>query len=176
VRFPRAVIAASLLLAALGGVLAVRYLAGGPMENDLSNTRNKPVTSESSSRLLTRRVDKVVGRLGQDGVAIMVDRLDQVLPLKVELDKRREAAPEDRKPFQRVVTIFDLLPTDQEKKLELVGEARERLERAHRRGIIGASDWAEIEKNLPRAGMAPLGIDDLPPFVPAEEDATTPAA
>jgi hypothetical protein len=161
-RYPRAVIGVALVTGVVSLALTIRYVVRDPMEYDMSNTRNKPVAIESNARLLMRRVDKVVGRLGQDGLAIMVDRLDQVAPLKATLEARRAAAPEGNKPFQRVVTIFDLLPQDQDKKLPLIAEARDRLERARKRGLIKESDWVELQKRLPAPDAKPLTIDDLP--------------
>lgn len=161
-RFPRALTAAGIVLGIGGGAVTYAYVAGDPMEYDLSNTRNEKQTSESTARKLGRRVDKIVGRRGQDGLAILVDRLDQVNPLKTELEKRRDAAPEAKKPFSRVVTIFSLLPADQEEKLKLSAEARDKLERAHRKKFVSEEDWAEIEKYLPAENLKPIGIDDLP--------------
>ena len=67
-------------LGAVGPGAVVRYFVGDPMEYDLSNIRNED-TAVTPARLLSGRVDKIVGRLGQDGRAILVDRLDQVKPL-----------------------------------------------------------------------------------------------
>ena len=161
-RWPRAIAVTALLLGAAALAASAKYVAADPMEYDLSNTRNKPVATETSARLLMRRVDKVVGRLGQDGVAIMVDDLAQVKPLQAALEAKRAAAPKGHEPFARVVTIFDLLPADQEKKLELAAEVRDRLERAHRRGMISDADWSEIQGRLPAPDMKPIGIADLP--------------
>ena len=44
--------------------------------------------------------------------------------------KRYNAAPADLKPFERVVTIFSLLPQDQLKKIPLIEEMRDRILRA----------------------------------------------
>jgi predicted RND superfamily exporter protein len=161
-RFPRTLMAVGVSTGIAALAITVHYIVSDPMEYDLSNTRNKPVAVESNARLLMRRVDKIVGRLGQDGVAILVDRLDQIAPLKAALEARRDAAPADAKPFARVVTIYDLLPTEQDKKLALVDEARDRLQRARKRGLISEADWTDLEKHLPAAGKKPLGIDDLP--------------
>jgi hypothetical protein len=161
-RAPRlvSVVAALTGLVALG--LALHYVASDPMEYDMWNTRNESPKVESSAALMMDRVDRVVGRQGQDGIAIMVDRIDQVLPLKVALDAKRDAAPEGKKPFDKVVTVFDLLPKDQPQKLALIAEARERIDKAHRRKLVSDADWAELEKYLPPQGMKPLGVGDLP--------------
>lgn len=154
------------LLGALSGlaclVPAVAWVRGDPMEYDLARIRNERL-GETSAGALSVRVDRIVGRLGQDGRAIVVDRLDQVAPLVAELEKRRlEHA--DRPPFSKVVDIFSLLPKDQTQKLEVLAEMRDRLERAHRRKLLPEADWTWVETNLP-AGLRAIGIDDLPEIV-----------
>lgn len=161
-RWPRAVLVIALGTGVAALALAYRYIADDPMEYNMSNTRNEPTLIESPARQLSRPVDKIVGRQGQDGLAIMVDRVDQVLPLKAALEARRDAAPEGQKPFQSVVSIFNLLPSDQERKIELGRETREILEKARRRGFIKDADWVEIERYLPADGLRPIGIADLP--------------
>jgi predicted RND superfamily exporter protein len=163
VRWPRAIALLGIVTGLIGTGLTYRYFVNDPMEYDMANTRNESSPDdESSARQLGRRVDKIVGRQGQDGLAILTDRLDQVLPLKAVLDARRDAAPKNARPFDRVVTIYDLLPTDQAKKIPLIREALDRLSRAHRRGFIKPADWSEIEKLLPTDAVAPIGIEDLP--------------
>jgi len=160
--FPRALVVGGILLGIGGTAITWSYVAGDPMEYDLSNTRNEPQKTESKARTLGRRVDKIVGRRGQDGLAILVDRLDQVKPLKTALEAKRDAAPEAKKPFSRVVTIFSLLPSDQEEKLALSKEARDKLERAHRKKFVSDEDWEDIEKYLPAEDLESITIADLP--------------
>ncbi len=61
---------------------------------------------------------------------MLVERLDQVKPLVTELERRRDSAPAHDKPFDKVVSVYSLLPTDQEKKIELLKETLDRVERA----------------------------------------------
>lgn len=160
-RFPRAIVVVAVIAGLASAVSAARYLAADPMEYNMHNMRTEPKINRSVARRLLRRVAPLVGR-GQDGLAIMVDRIDQVRPLRAALEARRDAAPEGRKPFERVADIFDLLPKDQEEKIALITEARNRLERAHRRHMISEADWEEIQRNVPQGEIRPLGIDDLP--------------
>ena len=161
-RFPRLIAVAGVLTGLAGAALAVRYVAADPLEYDMSNTRTQPRTEQTYARTLARRVDPIVGR-GQDGIAIMVDRVEQVRPLRAALEAKRDAAAAaGKKPFERVADIFDLLPGDQEKKIELIEEARDRLERARKRGLIADADWAEIQQYVPPGKIQPLGVADLP--------------
>lgn len=143
--------------------VAVKYFLDDPMEYDLANVRNERLAPTSAGRLSVR-VDKIVGRLGQDGRAILTDRLDQVKPLIAELEKRRNEAPAGKKPFDRVVSIYNLLPPDQDKKMVLLRELKDRIDRARKRGAISDEDWKKLEPHIPRK-LAPIGIEELPELV-----------
>ncbi|MCC6644120.1 MAG: MMPL family transporter [Polyangiaceae bacterium] len=158
---PRTLVAAGAAMTLASLALSVQYFRADPMEYDMRNVRNER-TTKTSAGVLSQRVDEVVGRLGQDGLAILADRVDQVPLLEAELERRRAAAPKDAKPFEKVVTIYSLLPTDQAKKATLINEIRDRILRAKRRDWISAKDWAELEPNLPKDAVKPLGIVDLP--------------
>jgi hypothetical protein len=150
-------------LASLG--VAYRYIASDPMEYNMRNIDNDgdaDKRGKSAAMILSLRVGKIVGRMGQDGMAIMTERLDQVPMLATALQKRHDAAPPDLKPFEKVVTIYSLLPEDQEQKIPLVQEMRRILLKARTRGVIADTDWSEIEPYLPQGDVRPIGIADLP--------------
>ena len=137
------------------------YLANDPMEYDMANVRNER-KDRTAAGLLSVRVDKIVGRMGQDGMAIMTDRIDQVPMLVTELDKRYAAAPEDEKPFEKVVTIYSLIPDHQQEKIELISEMSDRIDRARKRGVISNADWERIQPHLSAGALQPIAIADLP--------------
>jgi uncharacterized protein len=108
-------------------------------------------------------------------MAIMTDRLDQVPMLEKELNKRYAAAPADLKPFEKVVSIYSLIPTDQPEKVRLVQEMSERLQKARDRGFVSDADWQKLRPHLPAEELEPISIASLPeqvarPF--AERDGT----
>jgi predicted RND superfamily exporter protein len=164
-RAPRAVVIGALLITAGAGWLSYRYVAEGPMEYDMNQIDNDVEEVVTEALRLNRIANGIVGRAGQDGLAIAVDRIDQVLPLKAELEKKRDAAA--RRPFDEVVTIYDFIPTDQEKKIKLAKEAREVVDRAHRRGFVSDEDHRKIDELIPVKSLRPLGIEDLPDQVAA---------
>jgi predicted RND superfamily exporter protein len=174
-RFPRAITATGLAVGVVALFVSIRYFSNDPMEYDMTKLRNAETSHVSRARELSGQVDEFVGRLGQEGMAIMVDRLDQVVPLKTELERRLNAAPPDAKPFEQVVTIFDVLPHDQAEKIPLLNETRELLTRAHARGAISEADWQELQPYLPHGDLKMLGIADLPEAMArafAEKDGT----
>ncbi len=158
---PRTLTVTGVVLGVASVALAGLYLTREPMEYDMANVRNERKDRTAAGEL-SKKVDKVVGRLGQDGMAIMTERLDQVLPLKAELEKRLAAAPEKQKPFEKVVTIHSLLPDRQAEKIPLIEIIRDRLERARKRGVISDADWVRLEGHMPKGALAPIGIADLP--------------
>jgi hypothetical protein len=172
-RLGRPIAIGSIVLGFVSAGLAAKYFSMDPMEYDLRHIGNDDI-GPTPARLLSLRVDKIVGRLGQDGRAILVNRLDQVKPLTAELERRRDAASETARPFSRVVSIFNLLPSDQEKKIELLTEIKSRVLRAHQRHFISDADWERLRPELPD-DIHPIGIADLPedlvrPF--SEKDGT----
>ncbi|AKT39308.1 efflux RND transporter permease subunit [Chondromyces crocatus] len=157
---PKTVVAIAVLIGIGSTWLSYRYLAGDPMEYDMKNIRSE--SGSTPAVALSGRVGKVAGRLSQDGMAIMTDRLDQVPMLEAKLQERYDAAPADLKPFERVVTIYSLLPTQQVEKIPLIEEMERLVRRARNRGFIADKDWADIEPVLPKGKLEPIGIDDLP--------------
>jgi predicted RND superfamily exporter protein len=149
-----------LISAVAATVGMIRYFATDPMEYDMKRVRNDEV-SPSSARVLSDRIGPIVGRLSQAGRAVVVDRLDQVRPLVAELERRRDAAPPDRKPFAQVASIYSVLPKDQDEKLALLGEIDDRIRRARRRGFVSDADMQEVRRRLPERPTR-LEISDLP--------------
>jgi hypothetical protein len=161
-RAPRVVAVIAAVSAVVAGVATYRYVKHDPLEYELWRLENDPPKVEATtSSKLGDEVGPLVGRTGPDGMAILVDRVDQVKPLVTELARRRDSAPADKKPFGRVVSIFDLVPEGQPEKVALLLDARTRLDRLRELGKISDDDWTEIEKLVP-ADLAPFGIEDLP--------------
>ncbi|HWZ90256.1 MAG TPA: MMPL family transporter [Polyangiaceae bacterium] len=172
-RAPRAIALFGLVSGVVTIGIAARYFILDPMEYNLRPVlKTNAPNQQSSASQLSGHVDDIVGRAGQDGRAIVVDRVDQVEPLVTELLKRRDAAPPQLKPFDKVVTIFELLPKDQPKKVELLSEIRDRVERGHKRGFVSEKDYAKINEYIP-ATITPINMADLPegiarPFIDHE--------
>ena len=154
-------IALGIVATAFAVVATTRYVAADPFEYNLGKLENDASAVESAATQLGRGMTDIAGRTGQDGMAIMTERIDQVKPLLAELEKRRVAGGKEP-PFQKVVSIFDLIPEDQEEKIRLLREVRERIEKVHAHGKITKEDWERIQPYLPPPSLNPFGIDDLP--------------
>jgi uncharacterized protein len=147
-------------LSVAGAGLTVRYLVNDPLEYDLHNLENDESAVQSAATRLGQALNDIAGHTGQDGMAVMTDRIEDVKPLLVELEKRRRASKPA--PFQKVVSIFDLIPEDQEEKVALYAKIRSRVERIRKLGKINDDDWAAIQEYLPPTNLRPFGIEDLP--------------
>jgi predicted RND superfamily exporter protein len=161
--FPRGVLATALIVTLGSAGLAYRYVANDPMEYDMNNVGNAPYDKPSEARRLMQLAGPLMPSLGLDGIALAVERLDQVRPLAAALEKRRDSAA--RPPFGSVVTIYSLLPSDQEKKLERLRSTRALLERAHDKGFIREGDWERLDRLFPTRALRPLDLADLPESV-----------
>ncbi|MEI9948845.1 MAG: MMPL family transporter [Pseudomonadota bacterium] len=152
------------VLSVLGmGTATAAYFIYDPMEYDLTRIRNEN-KSPSSAQELSSRMAKIVGGLNQGGRAVLVDRLDQIDPLVTELERRRDTAREDAKPFGQIVSVFSLMPRDQDEKLRLLTEIRDRIDRARKRNLVSDEDYREIEQNLPSV-LKKVELSDLPDLV-----------
>jgi predicted RND superfamily exporter protein len=160
-RGSRLMAVAGLGLGVVAAVATYRWVKNDPLEYELWRLENDEGAPSAASKL-GDQVGALVGRSGADGMAIMVDRLDQVKPLVAELYKRKAAAPEGNKPFEKVVSIFDLIPDRQEEKIALLKDMRTKIDRVRELGKINDKDWAEMEPYLPPKDLAPFGVADLP--------------
>ncbi|MGK3994192.1 efflux RND transporter permease subunit [Sorangium sp. So ce1024] len=160
-RSPAGLTVAGLALAAAGVVATVAYVRADPMEYDLRNLRNDERARAEQIRL-GELAEEITGYVGSDGMAILVDRPEQIEPLRAALYARRDAAPEGEKPFKEIYALQDFVPKDQEAKIPLLQEIKDRVVRARKRGLIADDDWRRIEAVIPPDDLAPFGIEDLP--------------
>jgi predicted RND superfamily exporter protein len=152
------------LVSVLGmGAATAAYFIYDPMEYDMTKIRNEN-KSPSSAQELSSRMAKIVGGVNQGGRAVLADRLDQITPLVTELERRRDTAREDARPFGQVVSVYSLIPRDQDEKIKLLSEIRDRIDRARRRKLVTDADYLEIEKNLPTR-LKKVELSDLPDLV-----------
>ena len=159
---PRVIAGIGAAIGVVAIAMTVLYFHADPMEYNMKKVGNDDADNPSAAKQLTHLVDDVVGRIGQDGIAIVTERVDQVQPLETELERRRKAAGPDKEPFENTVSIYSILPTQQAEKLPLIEEMRDRILRARTRGFVKDDDWIKIEKHLPKGELHPITIADLP--------------
>jgi len=163
-RAPRAITIGGLALGVVGYVALYFYVKSDPYEYDMNNLRNDP-RSRAEEERVKKLSDSITGYVGADGMAILVDNVDQVAPLRAELEKRRDASTDEIKPFKSVVALEDFVPKEQAKKIPILLELKHRMKKAHARGAISDADWAQVAQYLPPDDLAPITMADLPDSV-----------
>ena len=159
---PRAVTVVGLIACLGGAVYTYRYFATDPMEYDLTRVQSEQTERGQEEQRLIRLAKGMTGYVGLDGMAILTERPDQVAPLKAELLKRRDAAPEDLKPFKDVLSLQDFVPAQQAEKIPVLLALKERVMRAKKRGMISEADWKKVEALIPPDDLKVFGIAELP--------------
>jgi uncharacterized protein len=160
-RYPRLIASVGAVLTVAATVATAVWVKRDPMEYDLANLRTDMSARAEEERLSALAKD-ITGFVGSDGMAILVDRVEQVPLLVAELEKRRDAAPADKKPFQSVHALQDWIPKQQKAKLPLVAGIKDVIVRSHKRGFVKDEDWTNLEPFLPPDDIAPFDLDDLP--------------
>jgi len=169
-RMPQKVVGVSGGLVLTSIILLIWWLPNS-FEYDFSKLRNLPRV-DTYERILDRRVNDLFG-VSQTPAVILADRLDQVLPIQQSLLAKKEAEKSvDNPTIDRIRTIYDLLPQDQEDKIEVLWDIKNMLD-ANPPDSLGISP-DQIEKvnefrnNL---SLEEVTIDDLPGAVarPFEE-------
>jgi hypothetical protein len=160
-RAPRLLGLGGTLLAVVGIVATVQYVRADPMEYDLRRLRND-VSARKDEIRRTQQAEEITRYVGADGMAILVDRPDQVAPLRDALNARRDAAPPGEKPFKGVHALQDFVPRDQEAKIPELLAIKELVLRAKKHGAIDDAGFRGIEPFLPPDDLRPFTMDDLP--------------
>jgi predicted RND superfamily exporter protein len=160
-RAPRALTVGGVALALVGYVALARYATRDPFEYEMKNIRNDPASRAAEERVRTI-ADGITGYVGAEGMAILVDDVADVAPLRATLYARRDAAPADARPFDRLVALEDFVPADQPAKLELLHSLRQLLLKARKRKAVSDDEWAKLERFVPPEGLEPVTLATLP--------------
>lgn len=163
-RFPTQVAMVGVLATVAGIALTAHWFVQDPMEYDLHAMRTDLAARADEARLGTLG-NEVTGHVGAAGMAIVVDALEDVEPLRVALLARKAAAPPDLPPFDRLHTLQDFVPAQQPEKLPVLARLRRVIMKAHSRGAIAEKDWADLSRVLPPEDLAPFSMAELPESV-----------
>jgi uncharacterized protein len=160
-RYPAAIAAGGLAVTLAGVLATVGWVVNDPMEYDLHAMR-----TDASARAEEMRFDQlgneITGHVGAGGMAILVDRPEQVPLLRQALLARREAAPEGQKPFKGLHALQDFVPTEQQEKIPVLQSIRRWLLKARARHAISDADWKDLQAVLPPEDLKPFTMPELP--------------
>lgn len=160
-RAPRLLTVLGVAVALVGAVFTVRYVKRDPMEYDLRQLRTD-VSARADEIRRSELAEAITGYVGTDGMAILVERPEQVEPLRAALHTKRDAAPKEAKPFEKVHALQDFVAEAQAEKIPVLLEIKQKVLKAKRRGVLSESDWMDIAEVLPPDDLAPFGLADLP--------------
>jgi hypothetical protein len=160
-----------LVLTAVAGIVAVRYLVDDPFENNFRNLRSHSDDITKAQDAMTK-IDHAFGQGTDGGFVITVPRRGDVAALERGLRAIDRDKPELAKLFAHVVSIDDLLPSDQAKKLAVLAEIRSLLSSKDIEALADA-DRAEALRLRPPDDLRALGDADVPeaiawPFIEAD--------
>jgi predicted RND superfamily exporter protein len=172
---PHLLLATGLAITAAGAVAAVAYVRRDPMEYDLKKTDNDPYRNEELHRAWSGAIG-ILGA-GNSGMIVLADSADDARLLEKKLKADWDAAPPEaeKKPFDTVHSLWDMVADDQDAKIPVLLEIGDKLERARARHFVSDADWNKVKGQLPPHDLRPYGLDDLPeslarPF--SEKDGT----
>ena len=160
-RAPRLIAVGGVAIAVLGVAIGVRYAKSDPMEYNMRRLQNDLGASAEMYRLSKVAAD-ILGAKLESAMVVLLERPDQATPLKKLLDARKDAAPVEEKPFEKVHTAFDFVPDGQAAKLPVLADIRERTLRARELGQISDAEWPEVSRVLPPEGLTTYSVGDLP--------------
>ncbi len=155
---PKQVLVASVLIT-IGAIgLTVHAVQNDPLEYDFKRLRSE--RADSPARRINARVNEIVsGARSGNGIAVVVPERSDTAPMVRWLKERSSEDPEDGL-WGAVRSIDDLMPSDQEAKIPVLGEIREAL--ASLREHADDETRAEIEEHIPPADLAAISINALP--------------
>jgi hypothetical protein len=157
-RWPVPIVAAALVLTVVSAVAVGRFDSSTQVEYDFSKLRRVD-TWQSGDGYWGRKVDTLLGRYLTPTVVLSdSERASRA----AEQALRASAEGGALQPMVASVRgADDVLPTEQEKKLDVVREIREALT-PKIRSLIEEGRRAQLDKLLGPSALSPLRVDDLP--------------
>lgn len=155
----------ALVVSIASSVIVYRYIAADPFEYDIKQLR-----SEGEDAIVARGwmelSDKHFGRGITARTYIAADREDQV-PLIVEALRQRDAnLPKDQQAIGSVLSVLDVVPDEQSKKLEVLAKIREVLDGKDVQQLP-EEDQRELRALRPPDDLRPITVDRLPEMLAA---------
>ncbi len=141
----------ALAVTAVAGVITVRFLTNDPFESNFRNLRSRSDDIAHAQRWMTT-IDQSFGQGLDAGFVIAAPRREDVPVLEARLRAVDRGKPDAQKLFARLVSIDDVLPADQAKKLAVLGDIRQLLSS---KDIDALDDEARADAQALRAAGRP---------------------
>ena len=159
---PRRMALVAVGLFALAAAGAWRYLTHDPLETNLRHLASTGAELDRASAWMDK-FDKAFGHGISGGFALGVDSREEVGSVVRRLQVADEGKGEEQRLFSHVSTLDDQLPADQPKKVVLLAEIRQLIDRQLRhRDALDDGDRMELARERPPEGLHALGDADIP--------------
>ncbi|HTR49635.1 MAG TPA: MMPL family transporter [Kofleriaceae bacterium] len=159
-RRSRVVLAVAAGIGIAAAAVVVKFVASDPFEYDIKELRSKGEDAITARRWM-KLSDDTFGRGYAGRTIIAADRLDQVPSIVDALHALDAGVPPERQTVGPVVSILDIVPPDQPKRLALLADIRAELDDPALAGLDD-KERAELAELRPPAELAPITIDSLP--------------
>lgn len=144
----------------VAGAVVFRYIAADPFEYDLRNLRSTGDAAADARRWI-QLSDATFGKSISGRIFIAADRPDQVA-LVVDAVRAIEAdRPADERAVGAVSSILDVIPPDQQRRIEVLGELRALLDDPAI-ATLDDAERAELRELRPPEDLRPIKIGDVP--------------
>lgn len=158
-RRPWGVVAVTVPLFLLVAFVSWHYLTHDPMETNLDNLKSEAPELDRASEWMDK-FDKKFSHGLSGGFAIGVPRRADSVALVRKLRDVDEGKPERQRLFSQINSIEDILPAEQEQKLEVLTDIRRLIDRAAPK--LSESERAKLLRLRPPADLPPLTDADVP--------------
>ncbi len=161
----------TLAVTVIAGVITVRFLTGDPFETNFRNLRSHSAGIVEAQKWMTV-VDQSFGQGLDSGFAIVVPRRGDTAAIEAKLRAADAGQPARARLFDRLVSLDDLVPKDQDKKLAVLAQIRTLLS-GKDIDQLDDQERADLDKLRPPEGLRALRDTDLPeeiawPFIEAD--------
>jgi predicted RND superfamily exporter protein len=156
-RNPRAILGASAAISIVAVGLIGWAVASDPFEYDFRNLKSVREGSTKARAINDRAGEIATGSQTGDGIAIVVDRVEDAVKLRDELESRGAGGDA---PWGDVYSLQALLPDQQEEKIPILADIRELL--LDSRKYADDEDLKEIDEHIPPETIEVLTLADAP--------------
>lgn len=157
---PRVILAVSILALFASGVAMIVY-RGQIIESDTTKLRDR-WSMQSGSGYLSRYLDEVFGRYITP-LIILADNPQDMDAIKARI-KEYQARTGKAGLISQVYSLHDFVPTEQAKKLQILGQIRSILKPSIF-AKLNKKDQKKVREILPKKDPVTFGVNDLPPLV-----------
>jgi predicted RND superfamily exporter protein len=164
-------VTALVLVGSIAG--AARYVGSRPFEGNFNNLRSTGPAMQETMRW-NAAIDRAFGRGISGGTVIALPTRERAREVAARLRAADAGKPDKQRLFSRVTSLDDLIPPDQDDKLEILADIRRLLTKATL-ASMSEGDRRIARELDPPAHLAPIADTDVPtelawPFT--EQDGT----